>query len=70
MMHGYFGTCASGLKMHAFPQAQPCERALGAACLDAAERDWARHGRAARALAEAHFDAVKVAAAVLERALP
>jgi glycosyltransferase involved in cell wall biosynthesis len=33
MMHGYFGTCASGLKMHAFPQAQPCERALGAACL-------------------------------------
>jgi glycosyltransferase involved in cell wall biosynthesis len=33
MMHGYFGTCASGLKMHAFPQSQACARALGAACL-------------------------------------
>jgi hypothetical protein len=40
-----------------------------AACLDAAERDWDRHSRAARALAEAHFDATKIAAAVLERAL-
>ena len=33
MMHGYFGTCASGLKMHAFPSTQACDRALGAACL-------------------------------------
>jgi glycosyltransferase involved in cell wall biosynthesis len=33
MMHGYFGTCASGLKMHAFPSARACDRALGAACL-------------------------------------
>ena len=33
MMHGYFGTCASGLKMHAFPKSQPCGRALGAGCL-------------------------------------
>ena len=33
MMHGYFGTCASGLKMHAFPSTRACDRALGAACL-------------------------------------
>ena len=33
MMHGYFGTCASGLKMHAFPSARACDRPLGAACL-------------------------------------
>lgn len=32
-MHGYFGTCISGLKMHAFPNAQPCERRFGAACV-------------------------------------
>jgi glycosyltransferase involved in cell wall biosynthesis len=40
-----------------------------AACLAAAERDWDRHSRAARALAEEHFDAGKVVRAVLERAL-
>jgi glycosyltransferase involved in cell wall biosynthesis len=32
-MHGYFGTCISGLKMHAYPQATACERAYGPACL-------------------------------------
>ncbi len=33
MMHGYFGTCISGLKSHAFPAVRPCSRVLGAACL-------------------------------------
>ena len=33
MMHGYFGTCASGLKMHAFPATKACGRTLGAGCL-------------------------------------
>jgi glycosyltransferase involved in cell wall biosynthesis len=33
MMHGYFGTCVSGQKMHAFPAAVPCIREFGAACL-------------------------------------
>lgn len=33
MLHGYFGTCVSGLKMHAFPSAQTCERTFGPACL-------------------------------------
>ena len=33
MLHGYFGTCVSGLKMHAFPTAQVCERTFGPACL-------------------------------------
>lgn len=33
MLHGYFGTCISGLKMHAAPSAQACSRAFGAACL-------------------------------------
>jgi glycosyltransferase involved in cell wall biosynthesis len=33
MMHSYSGTCASGLKMHAFPSAQPCDRSFGPACL-------------------------------------
>jgi glycosyltransferase involved in cell wall biosynthesis len=32
-MHGYFGTCISGLKMHGFPRAVACERQYGAACL-------------------------------------
>ena len=32
-MHGYFGTCVSALKMHAFPGHSVCERRLGAACL-------------------------------------
>jgi glycosyltransferase involved in cell wall biosynthesis len=32
-MHGYFGTCVSGLKMHAFPSAVPCARTLGIGCL-------------------------------------
>jgi glycosyltransferase involved in cell wall biosynthesis len=32
-MHGYFGTCISGLKMHAFPSACACERTFGPACL-------------------------------------
>jgi glycosyltransferase involved in cell wall biosynthesis len=32
-MHGYFGTCIGGLKMHAFPQPVPCDRAYGSACL-------------------------------------
>jgi glycosyltransferase involved in cell wall biosynthesis len=33
MLHGYFGTCVSGLKMHAFPAAQVCGRTCGPACL-------------------------------------
>ena len=33
MLHGYFGTCVSGLKMHAFPSAQVCGRTFGPACL-------------------------------------
>jgi glycosyltransferase involved in cell wall biosynthesis len=33
MMHGYFGTCVSGQKAHAFPGVAPCSRELGPACL-------------------------------------
>jgi glycosyltransferase involved in cell wall biosynthesis len=33
MMHGYFGTCISGQKAHAFPGIQPCARVFGAPCL-------------------------------------
>lgn len=33
MMHGYFGTCVSGQKAHASPDAVPCTRAFGPACL-------------------------------------
>jgi glycosyltransferase involved in cell wall biosynthesis len=33
MLHGYFGTCVSGLKMHAFPSTQACGRTFGPACL-------------------------------------
>jgi glycosyltransferase involved in cell wall biosynthesis len=33
MMHGYFGTCISGQKAHAFPAVQPCGRVFGAPCL-------------------------------------
>jgi len=33
MLHGYFGTCVSGLKMHAFPSAVVCGRTFGPACL-------------------------------------
>lgn len=32
MMHGYFGTCIGGQKMHAFPRPVACDRRLGAAC--------------------------------------
>ena len=32
-MHGYFGTCISGLKTHAFPAGVACSRTLGPACL-------------------------------------
>jgi glycosyltransferase involved in cell wall biosynthesis len=32
-MHGYFGTCVSGLKMHAVPNSVACDRAFGFACL-------------------------------------
>jgi glycosyltransferase involved in cell wall biosynthesis len=31
--HGYFGTCISGQKMHAFPAPVPCGRILGPGCL-------------------------------------
>jgi glycosyltransferase involved in cell wall biosynthesis len=31
--HGYYGTCATGSKTHAFPQAQPCDRQFGPECL-------------------------------------
>jgi hypothetical protein len=41
-----------------------------AAMLEAAESDYERHSRAARALAEEYFDARKVMARVLEQALP
>jgi hypothetical protein len=41
-----------------------------AAMLEAAESDYERHSRAARALAEEHFDARQVMARVLEQALP
>ena len=33
MLHGYFGTCVSGLKMHALPSRQACHRTFGSACL-------------------------------------
>ena len=32
-MHGYFGTCISGLKTHAFPAAEACDRPFGPACV-------------------------------------
>jgi glycosyltransferase involved in cell wall biosynthesis len=31
-MHGYFGTCIGGQKMHAFPSPTPCDRVFGPAC--------------------------------------
>jgi glycosyltransferase involved in cell wall biosynthesis len=31
-MHGYFGTCVGGQKMHAFPRPVVCDRVLGPAC--------------------------------------
>jgi glycosyltransferase involved in cell wall biosynthesis len=37
-----------------------------AAALEALDRDYERHARAARALAEAHFDARRVARRILE----
>ena len=33
LMHGYFGTCIGGQKIHAFPQRVVCGRRFGAACL-------------------------------------
>jgi glycosyltransferase involved in cell wall biosynthesis len=33
MLHGFFGTCVSGLKMHAFPSERACTRTLSPACL-------------------------------------
>ena len=33
MLHGYFGTCVSGQKMHAFPSASGVGRTFGPACL-------------------------------------
>ncbi|MGA9771235.1 MAG: glycosyltransferase family 4 protein [Blastocatellia bacterium] len=33
LMHGYFGTCIGGQKMHAFPAPRPCNRRFGRACL-------------------------------------
>ena len=33
MMHGYFGTCISGLKCHRYPSMQVCGRRFGAACV-------------------------------------
>jgi len=32
-MHGYFGTCIGGQKMHGLPTPRPCERVFGPACL-------------------------------------
>jgi glycosyltransferase involved in cell wall biosynthesis len=31
--HGYYGTCATGSKCHAFPRFRPCSRRFGPACL-------------------------------------
>lgn len=31
-MHGYFGTCISGQKMHGFPRAAVCDRTFGLSC--------------------------------------
>src|SRR5208337_5171779 len=31
--HGYWGTCVSGRKSHAFPEIRPCTRTLGTMCL-------------------------------------
>jgi glycosyltransferase involved in cell wall biosynthesis len=31
--HGYYGTCATGFKRHAFPKVSCCTRTLGAGCL-------------------------------------
>jgi glycosyltransferase involved in cell wall biosynthesis len=31
--HGYYGTCATGHKCHAFPQYQTCTRSFGVGCL-------------------------------------
>lgn len=31
--HGYYGTCATGTKRHAFPRIQECRRTFGPACL-------------------------------------
>jgi glycosyltransferase involved in cell wall biosynthesis len=33
MLHGFFGTCVSGLKMHAFPSPTACHRTFSVACL-------------------------------------
>jgi glycosyltransferase involved in cell wall biosynthesis len=33
MLHGFLGTCVSGLKMHAFPSRCACHRTFGPACL-------------------------------------
>ncbi|HKS42661.1 MAG TPA: glycosyltransferase family 4 protein [Blastocatellia bacterium] len=33
MMHGYFGTCIGGQKMHAFPAPTPCDRRFSRTCL-------------------------------------
>jgi glycosyltransferase involved in cell wall biosynthesis len=33
MLHGFFGTCVSGLKMHAWPAAVACDRTCGPSCL-------------------------------------
>ena len=33
MMHGYFGTCVSGRKAHAWPTPRPCAKRFSAACL-------------------------------------
>ena len=32
-MHGYFGTCIGGQKMHGFPHAEACSRTFGPACV-------------------------------------
>jgi glycosyltransferase involved in cell wall biosynthesis len=32
-MHGYYGTCVSGLKMFGLPVAMPCQRKFGPACV-------------------------------------
>ncbi|HET8675540.1 MAG TPA: glycosyltransferase family 4 protein [Blastocatellia bacterium] len=33
MMHGYFGSCVSGLKTLSFPSPKPCDRQFGLSCM-------------------------------------
>ena len=77
-MHGYFGTCISALKTHAFPAVHACDRAFGPACVALflprrcghlsptvllEQLRWTRTQRAQFA----HYDAMVVASAHMQR---